>query len=59
MAALALPVDPLVEAEDAEGVVVDLAGEEALHAVLEADQFGLDLGIERLGAEVLYVDRHR
>ena len=37
VAALALAVDPLVEAEDPEGVVVDLTGEEALHAVLEPD----------------------
>ena len=59
MAALALAVDALVEAEDPERVVVDLAGEVPVDAVLEVDQLGLDLGIQGLGAELLHVDRHR
>ena len=59
VAALALAVDALVEPEDPERVVVDLAGEVAVDAVIEPDQLGLDLGIEGLGAELLHVDRHR
>ena len=59
VAALALAVDPLVEAEDPERVVVDLAREVAVDAVLELVQLGLDLRFQGLGAEVLHVDRHR
>ncbi len=59
VAALALPVDALVEAEDPERVVVDLAREVAAHAVLEGLQLLLDLGVERMGAELSHVDRHR
>ena len=57
--ALALAVDALVEAEHPEHVVVDLAGEVAVDAVLELVQLGLDLGVEGLGAELSHVDRHR
>ena len=57
-AALALAVDALVEAEHAEDVVVDLAGEEAARAVLEGGELLLDLGVEGLGAELADVDRH-
>ena len=59
MAALALAVDALVQAEHAEHVVVDLAREVAVDAVLEVDELVLDLGVEGLGAELSHVDRHR
>ncbi len=56
VAALALAVDALVQAEDAEGVVVDLAGEVPGDAVLEAVELVLDDGVEREGAELADVD---
>jgi hypothetical protein len=59
VAALALAVDALVQTEHAERVVVDLAGEVALDAVLELHEFRLDLRVEGPGAELSYVDRHR
>ncbi len=58
VAALALAVDALVQAEDAEGVVVDLAGEVARDAVLEAVELGGDLGVEGTDGERSEVGGH-
>ena len=58
MAALALAVDALVQAEDAEDVVVDLAREVAADAFLEAVDLVGDHGVERAGSQRAHVDRH-
>ena len=59
VAALALAVDALVQAEHAEDVVVDLAGDErGERRPRSLTQLLLDLGVEGLGAELAHVDRH-
>ena len=58
VAALALPVDALVQPEHPEHVVVDLAGHVPLGAVLELEDLRLDLGVEGPGAEFTDIDRH-
>jgi hypothetical protein len=56
VATLTLAVDALVEAEDAERVVVDLAREVTGDAVLEAVELVLDDGVERERAQFGDVD---
>ena len=57
-ATLPLPVDALVQSEDAEDVIVDLARDEPPGAVLEPTELFFDLGIEREGPQFAYIDRH-
>jgi len=59
VAALALAVDALVEAEDAEGLVVDLTREIPLHAVLEAVELVGHDRVERGGPEFGDVDHRK
>ncbi len=59
VAALALPVDALVQAEHPEDVFVDLARQVLADGFPEARELVVDLGIERSGSEVADVDRHR
>ena len=57
-AALALAVDALVQAEHPEDVVVDLAREVLLDAVLEPVELVLDLGVEGADSQFVEVDGH-
>ncbi len=59
MAALALAVDALVQADDPEDVVVDLTGEVLLDRPFEARELVFDLRIEGTGAQFDEVDCHR
>ena len=56
--ALALAVDPLVQAEDAEHVLLQLAGEILPDAFLELDQLLVDDGVEGPGRQRAHVDGH-
>ena len=44
--ALALPVDPVVQPEDPEGVLLEVAGEVALQLLLELLDVSTDLGVD-------------
>ncbi len=56
--ALALAVNALVQAEDPENVLVDLAGEILADAFLELDQLLVDDGVEGPGRQRAHVDGH-
>ena len=56
--ALALAVDALVQAEDAEHILLELAGEVLPDAFLELDQLLVDDGVEGPGRQRAHVDGH-